>query len=340
MKIADKTSRPFSLAAQVKCRSYSYHLQRAIVDFGADVTFKEAKKKIEEHYKIEVPLSSVQNIVENHAKNIFEYLEEQGKKRSEGTVDQLIAEIDGSMIPVVDTKIPEDGASVDSRRNRKLRWQEARLCFARHPYQLTPTFQATISGGVERAGDLLYRAALEAGFGEKTKVHGLGDGAKWIQDQMNRVFGGQVKYLVDFYHVSEYLAAAGDHSWTSQKKEWLKMNQELLKANGHEKVLKNLSKRLPLKWSPDNNDTEDSPVTRCYKYINNRKNFLDYESAIEKELPIGSGEIESAHKYVIQKRLKLPGAWWRPEVAENMLSLRVLRANDKWDKYWEWKMAA
>ena len=55
-------------------------------------------------------------------------------------------------------------------------------------------------GDVDRAGDLLYRAALRVGFGPKTKVHGLGDGARWIDDQMKRVFSKQVKYLVDFYH--------------------------------------------------------------------------------------------------------------------------------------------
>jgi hypothetical protein len=36
-------------------------------------------------------------------------------------------------------------------------------------------------------------------------------------------------------------------------------------------------------------------------------------------LPIGSGEIESAHRYVIQNRLKIAGAWWK---MENLSSAR------------------
>jgi len=51
-------------------------------------------------------------------------------------------------------------------------------------------------------------------------------------------------------------------------------------------------------------------------------------------LPIGSGEIESAHRYVIQQRLKLPGAWWKAANVESMLALRVVRANGDWEKYW------
>jgi hypothetical protein len=51
-------------------------------------------------------------------------------------------------------------------------------------------------------------------------------------------------------------------------------------------------------------------------------------------LPIGSGEIESAHRYLIQQRLKRPGVWWRGANAEHMLALRRNRANRQWDAYW------
>jgi hypothetical protein len=44
---------------------------------------------------------------------------------------------------------------------------------------------------------------------------------------------------------------------------------------------------------------------------------------VAKDLPIGSGEIESAHRYIAQQRLKRPGAWWRVKHAEYMFELRV-----------------
>jgi len=50
-------------------------------------------------------------------------------------------------------------------------------------------------------------------------------------------------------------------------------------------------------------------------------------------LPIGSGEIESRHRHVIQARLKRAGAWWKEENAEKMLALRVARANCEWESY-------
>jgi hypothetical protein len=73
----------------------------------------------------------------------------------------------------------------------------------------------------------------------------------------------------------------------------------------------------------------------CYRYINNRPKQVDYQSAQNQGLPIGSGEVESAHRYVIQKRLKIAGAWWSIEHAKSMLSLRVMRANNLWNQYWK-----
>ena len=79
---------------------------------------------------------------------------------------------------------------------------------------------------------------------------------------------------------------------------------------------------------------DHAPVRACVRYLSNRPHHLDYKGALEKGLPIGSGEIESAHRYVIQQRLKLPGAWWKAENVEPMLALRVVRANENWDRYW------
>ncbi len=82
-------------------------------------------------------------------------------------------------------------------------------------------------------------------------------------------------------------------------------------------------------------ENSKAPVRACHRYLNNRKHQLGYPKAIERDLPIGSGEIESAHRYIIQQRLKLPGAWWTQENARAMLALRIIRANGLWDDYWQ-----
>lgn len=84
---------------------------------------------------------------------------------------------------------------------------------------------------------------------------------------------------------------------------------------------------------------ENAPVRKCWRYLKNRRDQLDYEGALEKGLPIGSGETESAHRHLIQRRLKLPGAWWKRETASDMAQLRVTRANGNWKDFWSNKAA-
>ncbi len=80
--------------------------------------------------------------------------------------------------------------------------------------------------------------------------------------------------------------------------------------------------------------SKDAPVRACYRYIDNRPSQFEYKSAIAAGLPIGSAEVESGHRYIIQNRLKLAGAWWKIENARSMLDIRVMRANGDWKIYW------
>ena len=78
-----------------------------------------------------------------------------------------------------------------------------------------------------------------------------------------------------------------------------------------------------------------APVRSCYRYLTNRPGQFEYQRALAADLPIGSGEIETAHRYVLQQRLKLAGAWWKEETAAAMLALHTLRANREWHQYWD-----
>ena len=114
----------------------------------------------------------------------------------------------------------------------------------------------------------------------------------------------------------------------------MERHKDYLKRGELDKVLKELNSHGE---GFEVND-EDAPVRRCYRYLSNRRDQLGYAEAIEKELPIGSGEVESAHRYLVQQRLKRSGAWWRINNAESMLALRLNRANRQWQGYWDWEI--
>ena len=111
----------------------------------------------------------------------------------------------------------------------------------------------------------------------------------------------------------------------------MEARKEALKTGRLDEVLRTLR---PHCEASRNSIDDQAPVWTCHRYLSGRRNQLEYHEALAEGLPIGSGEIESAHRYVAQKRLKLPGAWWRVEHAEYMLALRINRRNGDWKTYW------
>lgn len=321
--------RPFAVAAGIRGREYSAPLQRALVDFGAEESFGRAVERVREHYGIEVPASAVRQQTEAHGAALQAQQEAARLTQlgPEAGVAALVTEIDGSMVPVVATGGQTSGrGAADKRKERRLHWVEARLCLAREAERVTARYGACV-GSVAEAGEVWLDCAIRAGAGAQTHLHGVGDGAEWIAGQMGERFGEQGTYLCDFYHVSEYLSAAAG----AEGRAWLHWAQRRLKENEVAAVLTELRVRL----EPAGVAEAGAPVRRCVRYLENRREQLDYQGALRAGLPIGSGEIESGHRSVIQERLKISGAWWAEENARKMLALRVARANGEWHAYWQ-----
>ena len=146
-------------------------------------------------------------------------------------------------------------------------------------------------------------------------------------------FGAQGSYLIDFYHVCEYLsdAAKAIAPEPAAQKAWMEAQKDALKTGGLDKALQALARH----FEAAEVDDDQAPVRRCHRYLIGRRNQLNYREALANGLPIGSGEIESAHRYIAQLRLNLkrPGAWWRVEQAEYRLALRINRRNGDWKVY-------
>jgi len=317
--------RTFSDQAGVNCRSTSTPLQRAITDFGADLPFGQVNAKLQEHYGIDVPVSSIRTITELHGKAIFEQTELVSDWPDTAGAPYVIAETDGGMVPVVTI----DPDAKDKRKGKTLGWQELRLCIAHEFESRTLYYGGNFSGGIEETGRQLFDCAVNAKFGKQTQLHSVGDGASWIKRQVDEQFGSNGSYLIDLMHLCEYLAEAAS-SCSDDSKLWLDEQKQRLKSNQATLVLETL---LPFLEPPEMSE-EKAPVRKAYRYLRNRLDQVDYQGATEKGLPIGSGEIESAHRYVVQARLKRPGAWWLPNNIDYMLALRLCRINQQWKNYW------
>lgn len=302
-------------------------LQRVITDFGSDVSFQDTAARVKEHYGVDLPISMARLVTEKHAGNMRKNIDLiQASNKPLQAPMQIIAETDGSMIPIVKINNEFEG---DKRKARDTGWCEARLALSR-PKGSATSFVSAIIGNVDEAGKQLADVVQAVGRSESSHIHGVGDGAPWIYDQFDKQFGSNGAFLIDFYHVSEYLAQAALCCSPLNSTAWFHEQQRLLKENKVDSVLSSLESHIN---DPDKKE-HSCGAAKCYQYIDTRPNQFNYKNALDQDLPIGSGEIESAHRSIVQKRLKMPGGWWLKGNAGDMLALRTIRANGFWNTYW------
>lgn len=318
--------RPFAHRAGVSGHCKSMRLERAMCDFGIESSFSTANKRLREHYGFAPDASAMRTATYKHAARAKEKLEAEYAlpfrelpAQGHGTI---IAEADGSMLCTV-----AEGRPRKAKRERS--WEEIRLLAAQCEGSVETTFAATF-GSVQESGNRWGHTAKEAGRGMKSRIHAVCDGAEWIGIQAREIFGTDVTLLTDYFHVSEYLAAAAQTCRPESPGQWRKTQQKRLKTGAGKKVIAELAAHREGAEIAE----ENAPVRAAHRYLSNRPETLDYQAAIAEGLPIGSGLIESGHKHVLQARLKLPGASWLKTNAQTMAQLRVLRSNERWSELW------
>lgn len=151
----------------------------------------------------------------------------------------------------------------------------------------------------------------------------ISDGAVWLKNWMTDAFPNAVQIL-DFYHVLEYLHEfANVHFKVPQKATaWVDQQKQLLLASEADLVLEHIRK---LKTA------EKQALEKIVHYFENNLDRMDYARYLQLGSGIiGSGAIESAHRTVIQHRMKQSGQRWTKQGAQHMLNLRVIKENGQW----------
>ena len=89
------------------------------------------------------------------------------------------------------------------KHTRRTRWREARLSVVEGPGGKERRYAAAL-GSAQRTGERMFALALGCGYGDNTRVHGVGDGAPWTAQQMAAVFPRQ-RFLLDRCRLLEHL---------------------------------------------------------------------------------------------------------------------------------------
>lgn len=311
---------------------------RALTDFGAEESFANAAKRFEEHYGQEVGRTSVLRVVEGIAQEADKYVSERLDKAKAAFDEPLasrpgkariLVELDGSMVRTgAFVPAPEAGETEVRklpRRRREEAWREVRVGFARVIDEVERTYVARMDSLDAVAGEL-FGAAVERGLSEATQVFAVADGGNGIREALDAQFSG-LTFLLDRPHLKSHLfeTAEARGIQPDQRAEWVADLLALIDAGDVADVIAGL-----------NGFTGPGAerASRLAGFLGRYQDALGYIDAHNQGLPVGSGEIESAHRYIPQKRLKLPGTWWSTSTVQPMLALRVLRANEWWDDFW------
>jgi hypothetical protein len=152
-------------------------------------------------------------------------------------------------------------------------------------------------------------------------------------------YGVELTVVLDLIHVSEYLwqaawalheeGAAAAEQWVSERL------LEILRGHSS-RVAAGLRRSATLRRL---SDKARAPLDKCAAYLLKYRDYLRYDEYLAAGLPIATGVIEGACRYLVKDRMEVTGARWRLSGAEAVLRLRSLRASGDFAEYWEFHLA-
>jgi hypothetical protein len=150
--------------------------------------------------------------------------------------------------------------------------------------------------------------------------------------------GITVTVVIDFIHVLEYLWKA---AWSFFDKgepaaeEWVADQARKILRGKASQVAAGIRRRATTySYSP----AERGGADECARYLDNKKDYLGYATALAKGWPIATGVIEGAARWLVKDRMDITGARWGLQGAEAILKLRALIASGDFDAYWRFHL--
>jgi len=150
--------------------------------------------------------------------------------------------------------------------------------------------------------------------------------------------GVTVTILIDFIHVLEYTWKA---AWSFFEKgepaaeEWVADQARKILHGKASQVAAGIRRRATTYgYSP----AERAGADEAARYLDNKKDYLGYATALATGWPIATGIIEGACRHIVKDRMDITGARWGLEGAEAILKLRAVIATGDFEDYWRFHL--
>jgi hypothetical protein len=189
--------------------------------------------------------------------------------------------------------------------------------------------------GPDEILEVLAMRLHQVGAAQADQVAFRADGAPWIWERLEWVIQRlglkrrQVSCGLDWCHAVHHVSLALETlASEDERPRVFKKLRKWLKQGAWRKVVRELLDRM-LSANLD----VDAPVWTEINYLDRHgeEGHLDYATFRKRQLPVGSGAIESAIRRVINLRMKGNSIFWNQENAEGMLVLRGLVLSRRWD---------
>ena len=240
---------------------------------------------------------------------------------------------DGVMVPFR----PEGG-----KPRGKIRWREIKVgVLARLGQHRTRTGQVVtrlvqrrlvaVLGDIEALTPRLWLEALRQGIRSAPQVVWLSDGGRGLWRLYAERFAGHARGILDFYHAAQQLwkgAAAWLDGRTTQARRWFGWARHRLRHGMPDGVLADLADALDVEGLPE---TARETLRTVYAYLHRHREHINYDMYKELGLPLGSGMVESACKWLIQQRCKGVGMRWSEDGFNHLLHLRLAWVNGRFE---------
>jgi hypothetical protein len=335
---------------------------RAVTSLATEMSFGSAANQMAEHHGHAVDRTLVERRTYSVGREAEVYLAERRKTQTDRVMntpgkrngaERVLVQVDSGAVPVGNLSRPQasevgpDHPRTPVRQlpkgTRPKAKREVRVALAWQPGQAegkTVDVHVAPHNQTEVTGDRMYCAALEAGMGDNTHVHGTFDMAPWQPIQFNEQFGAQPKHTIsaDYFHVQEYIAAAthGCEPEPERARSWTAIQGRRLKESDHTRILADLRAHRCGAGPCPRTDGGECAVKAAIRYIERNQKYMDYKSYIEAGLPIGSGEVEGRIRHIVRRRLDVPGDWRESNLAL-ITALITIRQSGWWDDFWTWR---
>jgi hypothetical protein len=293
-------------------------LEQVVLDLGLHGPFAEAAERCALHHGVALSENLVRRVIDRVGR-CAQAQTDLGARLRPAAAEvpaTLVVQVDGSMLP---TRGPDP-------------WREVKVGLVTRSDHIVANKQRgliTEARFVARLGDLdgFKTALTEALHLERAwecpRVVVVGDGAPWVWGLADELCPGAIQIL-DYPHALEHAVTAAQVLFPPESgldRVFVATIERQLNAGQVDEVVRELEACAFTARGRDRPALID--LARYYRTHATRMRYDRYRAL---GLPCGSGAIESAHRHVVQKRMKLAGQHWDPLRADRFVGLRAALA--------------